>query len=150
MASLEKSTVEDIAKAVATATVQAHREARAEERPIEIRRSSRTSAFNPTGGPRPSLKRTTIFCGSEQQESNLTNEEIDLFNRLKPGRYNKGKWQVISRDDGMNETHIDVRIPISTTDQRMELPGSLVDILNKLIRENEAPRPKPELVDEAA
>lgn len=143
MASIDKASVEELATAVAAATVTAAREARAEERPIEHARPSKTSAFNPTGGVRPKLKRSTIFCGAEQEEGALTNDEIDLFNRLKAGRYNKARWQVIVRDDGMNETHVEVKIPISTTDQRMELPSSLVTILQMIVTEGESKKLAP-------
>lgn len=142
MASIDKASVEELATAVAAATVTAAREARAEERPIEHARPSKTSAFNPTGGKRPVLTRQTVFCGAEQEQNALTNEEIELFNRLKPGRYNKARWQVIVRDDGMNETHVEVKIPISTTDQRMELPSSLVAILTMIVTEGDAPPKK--------
>jgi hypothetical protein len=140
MASLEKASVEDLAKAVATATVTAQRELRAEERPIEIARSSRVSAYNPTGGPRPSLKRTTVFCGAEQSGDSLTNEEIELFNRLQAGRYNLGKWQVLVREDGMAETYVEVKLPTATLDQRMEMPASLVAILSKIVHEADEKR----------
>lgn len=134
------SSAEILAEAIARATVKATREAEAEYRVFEIRTPPKRSVLNPTGGPRPKLKCPVVFCGAPQYENSLTNEEIELFNKLHAGRYEKGRWHVIVRDDGMGETqeHLEVRIPVSSIDDRMALPGSLVDILKKIINEYEA------------
>lgn len=132
------STVKEVpVEELANAIVKATREARAEERTIEVRNPPRKSVFNPTGGPRPKLKCPTVFCGSHQDETALTNEEIELFNQVEPGRYHSGKWQCIVRDDGMGETqeYKEIRIPIATIDDRMTLPPSLVAILREMLAE---------------
>lgn len=136
--SLDLESAETLADAIARATVKATQEARADERPIEVRNPPKKSVFNPTGGIRPHLKCQTVFCGAEQQEDNLTNQEIGLFNQLHAGRYQRGRWQVIVREDGIDDSiaHMDVRIPSTTLDERIALPSSLVEILRVMIAEH--------------
>lgn len=138
MPPIDKSTdAEVLAEAIARATVKATREWQAEERPIEIRNPPKKSVYNPSGGVRPAMRCPVVFCGAPQDPAVLTNEEIELLNQVVAGRYNKGKWQVIVRDDGMGveQEHKEIRLPVSTLEQRMELPHSMVAILKQILAE---------------
>ncbi len=112
----------------------------------ENRKPSQKNAFNPTGGVKPKLARETIFCGAIQHEESLKPSEIELFNQVTPGRYNGDKmnWTVLAADDGMGVTRIDVRVPVSDLNALMDLPNSLVGILNQIVTEaaDRSPRAK--------
>lgn len=128
--------------ALAAAFVKALNVHQEQNNPREDKKPSLVSAYNPTGDPnKVQLARETVFCGAVQQAESLTATEIELFNRLKPGRYNGNKWQVKADDDGMGQTLIDVRLPISDINSLMDLPNSLVAILSQITAEAEARQP---------
>lgn len=123
-----------IADAVADATMKVH------ERLNPLRENARpfTGRWNETEGKaRPVLKHRTFFCGSPQDPRQLKDEEIELYNQLKPGRYHSRKWEVIQRQDG-DESLLEVRLPIASKDDLYELPNSLVAILSEIVKEQEA------------
>lgn len=130
--------VENVAKSVATATAQAIAENDAKNRIVQNDKPIQKSVYNPTGGPKKPLARRTIFCGAEQNAKFLKPEEIELFNKIKPGRYNGRRWEVIEQVLDNNETTIEVRIPVREVQDRMELAQtapSLVAILKLIIAE---------------
>jgi hypothetical protein len=129
-----------MAEVIATAVADAVAKANAAVRPVEHFRSSKVSAYNPTGGVRPKLTRNIVFCSAEEREEKLTNEEIELYNQIKPGRYNKRKWEVIERasDNPSDPSLLEIRIPVSDINARMELPGEgLKAILRQMIAEHD-------------
>jgi hypothetical protein len=83
---------------------------------------------------RPKLTRKTIFCGAIEEERRLSDEEILLYNQVTPGRYHNRRWEVIEREEGSDGKTVEIRIPVSTVDDRMQLP-SLVNILKEMIQE---------------
>lgn len=137
---------EKFAGIISEAVTQAVAKLRDKERPVEHFQSSKVSAFNPTGQKRPKLTRRVVFCSAEEREETLTNEEIELYNQVVPGRYNKRKWEVIEREsdtpDDLNL--LEIRIPnINDVNVRMELPSNgLKGILRQIIEEAAAQRAK--------
>jgi hypothetical protein len=111
----------------------------AEGKVRESRKPSLVSPFNPNGdAKRPKLRCETLFCGAIQQEESLKNEEIELFNSLRAGRYNGGKWTVLASEDATGHQRLDVRVPVNDINALMDLPNSLVGILKQIATEAEA------------
>jgi hypothetical protein len=66
----------------------------------------------------------------------LTDEQVELINQLKPGRYNHRKWEIVKRRD----RSIDFRYPNKTVEQRMQIAaqaGSLTGMLQIILTEAE-------------
>lgn len=137
---LEKM-IQGIATAVAASTAKAVVDAESKIKVIESQTPDLTSAFNPEGKKnRPKLRRETIFCGMPQREKQLKDREIELFNQIKPGRYNDRKWEVIEHPSPMADTPgtIEVRIQVKEVQDRIELAmtaPNLEAILMKIISE---------------
>lgn len=140
---VQKQSMEDFAKAIASSVAAAVAEAtvKVQERiaPIQASKSSTVSSINPTGGERPKLSRRTFFCGAEQNVKYLTNEEIGLFNQLtRDGSYGQhGGWRVLTRKRG-DKNIVFIDVPHKDINERMELPNSLVGILSMFIGYQEA------------
>lgn len=86
-------------------------------------------------------KRTYFQHGIEVDCNLLTNEDIELLNKLRPGSYFGGHVKVIKRKDG----GIDVDYPIRTAAQRLKLVNnwgvtSFTVLLQKLIAEADVRR----------
>jgi hypothetical protein len=131
---LANLTADDLARAIAKATLEVQQATN----PIENRNPPKTSVFNPSGGPRPRLKRETIFCGAPQEEGNLKNEEIELLNQVEPGFYHQGKWEVRRTVTGTGKETIDIRLPVAEVDDRMEIPHTLTLTIQEILREGVA------------
>lgn len=126
------------AETIATAVAKATLEVQEKIRPIEITPKVRKSAFNPTGEKKEQLKRRIIFCSHEEDENSLTPEEIALYNQLQPGRYNNRKWEVVLHEGNGEKDTLQIRIPVSSQDDRMDLyinGGSLKQICERMIAE---------------
>ncbi len=134
--------VKGIATAVSASTAKAILEDGAKQRTIERTTPDRTSAYNPEGKDvMPKLSRASMFCGAVQNERFMKEEEILLFNQIKPGRYNGRKWEVIEHKPSPDETAIEIRIPVKEIQDRIELAmtaPSLVAILKLIIAEQSA------------
>jgi hypothetical protein len=125
--------VTSIAKAVSESTAKAVADAESKVRTIEDQRPSLKSALNPTGSAnRPKLARPVIFCGAPQREKQLSNTEIELFNQIKPGRYNNRKWEVIEQVAENDERTIEIRIPVKEVQDRIELAMTAPDLTSIL------------------
>lgn len=93
------------------------------------------------GSPKLKLKRKMSQHGINLLESRLTNEQIALLNKVRPGTYCDGLVKVRRRRD----KGIDLTWPMKTADQRMKLYSAfrvsvLDDILRLVIAEAEAPK----------
>lgn len=129
--------IADVLKALPKAIADATFEIQSRSKVIENTQAPRISAFNPTGGQRPSLTRRVFFCGHQEEEGSLTNQEIELYNKIQPGEYNGGQWKVTSRKNGQLE-EVFVSLPVADPDQRMALPHKLTLILEQMIAEHAA------------
>lgn len=96
------------------------------------------------GSPRLKLKRKTyqhgILLNDPQGLDRLTNEQIDLFNKIRPGVYCDGVVKVTRRRD----RGIDITYPIRTASQRLRLVNQfgirdLTDLLKRVYDEGENP-----------
>lgn len=96
------------------------------------------SAFNPAGdkaAPRPELVGHVFWVGTLMDSREMSHEEIDLTNKLKPGRYHGGAWRVVNLQPGQIGTRaLLVLFPCSEPDQRAALP-SMVDMLREMTAE---------------
>ena len=77
-----------------------------------------------------------FFCGARQEPKNARREEIQLFNKItRPGLYGPDKtWEVRIAN---NELQVNIQ-RINKKEVRMELPRSLVDILQIIVDEQNA------------
>lgn len=102
------------------------------------------SAFNPEGelaNPRPPLVGTFFWLNTRLQAEELTREEIELLNVLKPGTYGDyGAWMVENLSPGMGRAEdkkLQITFPNKDADQRTALP-SMVEMLRRMVREQDA------------
>lgn len=91
------------------------------------------SAFNPKGErdfPRPPLRRKTFWIGVPLQASELSAEEIELFNSIEhPMTARNGTWTAELKNAG---TELHINFPNATIDERMDLPSMKV-LMTELI-----------------
>lgn len=106
---------------------------------------SRT-AFTPKNGePRAKLKRKSYHHGILQNRDGgrelLSNEEIELFNKIRPGTYCDGHVTVTRRRD----RGVDVDYPVKTASQRLQLVNkygirNFKELLERIVAEGENPK----------
>jgi len=105
---------------------------------VHISRYVAKTAFNPTGAKkRPKLNCTFLQNGYEPPTDKMFDEEIELVNQLRPGRYLDRKVEVIERIEG-NERSIELRYSNGTVEQRMEMKNiarSLREMLRLIVSE---------------
>lgn len=130
-----------IAEAVSNATLAVQQRIR----PIENLNPPVVTWNNPTGRTdRPKLSRQTFFCGAEQQEMFLSDDEILLFNQIKtPGRYHGRRWEVVIRDDGLGVETLEIRVPVEGVDNKAALPPTLTALLREILDEAAAKQKEP-------
>lgn len=95
---------------------------------------------NKDGSPKSVLRRKMYQHGMELDAAQLFSEQIDLLNKIKPGRYCDGYVHVIKRKDG----GLDVDYPIKTAAQRLKLVNnfgitSFTDLLKRILDEKAEP-----------
>lgn len=103
---------------------QALKEAIQETAPIQqvhISRYVAKTPFNPTGSKtRPKLRGLFLQNGGRMVEDRLTNDEITLLNKIRPGRYLDRRVEVIERTEN-GETSVEIRYSNASMEQRLEL-----------------------------
>lgn len=92
------------------------------------------------GTPKLKLKRKMYQHGLPQDEDILSNEEIRLFNELRPGIYLSNTVKVNRRKD----RGLDISYPIKTASQRLKLINqfgirNLTELLTLCIEESKRP-----------
>jgi hypothetical protein len=137
----------DVAIAAQNALVEALARAINLTKPIEKKNIMNRKPGDPwtpkDGSKKLKLKRKAYQHGIIVDPDFITNEEIDLFNKLRPGRFLDGWVKVYKRRDG----GIDIDYPVKTATQRMKLLSSyritsLKDLLTKCIEEAKNPKPE--------
>jgi hypothetical protein len=89
------------------------------------------SVFNPQGDhpslglPRPELDGEVFWVGTPMDEREMSREEIEAANAIRPGVYHNGQWKVINLAPGMNKRALLVVFPCVEPDQRSSLPSML-------------------------
>lgn len=109
-------------------------------RKLGIHETTFPTPWNPSGERRSlKLKPTALFQnGARVNPAMLSDEEIELINQLKPGLYNKKKWQVVRKRDKSLHLHY----PNATLEHRFDLniqaQGQFAGMLRLIITEQEA------------
>jgi hypothetical protein len=89
---------------------------------------------------RHKLTRTVYMSGAKVPERVLTDEEVQLLNQLKPGKYNEGRWTILERDAG-GQRSLDILFPNATQEDRIRLMGeapTLTALCNRVLAEQNA------------
>jgi len=74
------------------------------------------------------LKQPFYQNGVMVRVDQLTDEQVELVNQLKPGRFNNRKWEIVRRRD----RSIDFRYPNKTIEQRMQNASQAKDLTGML------------------
>ena len=132
--------------ALAAALVQAINLTKPVEKKTFATRKPKTPWTSKDGSPKAKLKRAAHQHGMEIDEDKLSNEEIVLFNKLRPGRFLNGLVTVTRRRD----RGIDVSYPVKTAAQRLKLVNlfgirNLAELLTMCA--NEAANPPKQIED---
>lgn len=133
---------------LAAALVQAINLAKPVEKKTFATRKPRTPWTPKDGSPKLTLKRAAHQHGMEVDPEKLSNEEITLFNKLRPGRFMDGLVTVTRRRD----KGIDISYPVKTAAQRLKLVNlfgirNLAELLSYCINESANPKPQVEDLD---
>ncbi len=95
---------------------------------------------------RHKLTRQVFLSGVKVREKQLTDEQVLLLNRLKPGKYNGGRWVVLERGAaGLEGGALDIYVRNKSQEDRGQLAieaPSLDVLLTKIIAEHDARREK--------
>lgn len=139
----------DAQKALADAFVSAIERTRPVEKKTVFTRKKNTPWTDKNGAPQLKLKRKMYQHGI-LLDGKLTNEEIDLLNRVKPGQYCEGWVKVFVRKD----RGLDIDYPVRTNAQRLKMVNqygirSFAELLQRLVDEKSNPTKyrKPEDTD---
>lgn len=98
------------------------------------------------GSPKLKLRRTHYQHAIRMSEDNLSNEEISLLNKIRPGSYCEGNLKVILRKD----RGIDIDYPVKTASQRLRLVNqygitNLKSLLERVLTEAAQPKKEEEV-----
>lgn len=129
------------------ALVAAINSTKAPEKKTAANRKVRNPFTPKDGSPKLKLKRKIYQHGLIIDADFLTNDQIDLFNKLRPGSFLDGHVTVTRRRD----KGIDISYPIKTASQRLRLVNQFgIRDLNELLARciDEAANPKKFEVDE--
>jgi hypothetical protein len=113
---------------------------------VQFGRHDARTVFNPTGKRNRQLTRPTFQNGYRVQVDTCSDEEIALFDQLKPGSYLNKLIRVILIDD-QDGGQLHINYPNKTADQRMQVaaqvtgyPGAKTgfeSMLRKIVAEQE-------------
>jgi hypothetical protein len=106
------------------------------DRDRKERRGPNVSAFNPRGErehPRPDIQGDIFWLGTKLHKEELTEAEITLLNRLTPGLYHGGQWKVEDKAPGTGARHLLVWFPNEETDDRANLPPTMIAMLEEMV-----------------
>jgi len=108
---------------------------------IPLAKAKIRTPWNPTGDRmRPKLQRITRMNGFRLTETKLTNNAIRLFNQLRAGKYNQGRWVVMESTDPAagNSGAVDLYVQNKSFADRIQLKGDAptIDVLLwKIVKE---------------
>jgi hypothetical protein len=87
---------------------------------IPISKAIYKTPWNPTGDPnRPEFARASFMNGFRLKEGLHSNEEIELFNQIKPGRYIGNKVLVVAKNADKEGTEVMLFVPNKTVEDRI-------------------------------
>ena len=125
---------------LAKAIVDANNDGKIKKIPFGRQRIN--TPFNPTGKRGRRLARTVMQNGVKLNVKMLTDEEIALLAKIKPGRYIHRLVQIVQTEDDISgeQGGMDIRYKCKTADQRMALGsriGNFAGMLKMIIAEHE-------------
>lgn len=136
--------------ALASALTIALKEAKGVEKKTVATRKRNTPWTPKDGSPKLKLKRQMFHHGVGINPRRVSNEEIELLNKVKPGNYCDGFVRVTLRKD----RGIDIDYPVKTASQRLKLVNqfgirNFPELLQRIIDEAADPKKyrKPEDAD---
>jgi hypothetical protein len=106
-------------------------------RDVTVNELKAKTPWNPTGERRTKKYAKFYQNGALLDHDKMTQEELDLFSQIRPGRYHGRAWEVIRRRD----KSLDLRYRNAQLSDRMELKGiapNLVTMLQQILTEQEA------------
>lgn len=112
------------------------------DRDRKERSGPNVTAFNPKGErdhPRPNIDGEIFWLGTRLHKEELTEAEILLLNRLKPGLYHGGQWKVTDQAPGTGTRNLLIWFPNEEQDDRSNLPPSMVAMLEEMIGATASP-----------
>lgn len=111
-------------------------------RQVPISKAKIKTPWNPEGKKnRPELRRPTYLTGARLREILLSEDEINLLNQVKPGKYHGKRWLVTERDGDKEGSAVDIYLPNKTQEDRLALKGDARDlkhVLEQIIAEQNA------------
>jgi hypothetical protein len=136
----EVSKTTDAQQALADAFVNAIERTRPPQKQTVATLKRKTPWMPADGSPKPKMKRKFYQHGLIIG-NNVSSEEIELLNRLKPGRFCEGNVIVTLRKD----KGIDIDYPVRTASQRLKLVNvfgirSFSELLRRCIDEKSDPK----------
>lgn len=124
-----------------TALAKAITEAVAEASPVKqvhISRYRAQTPWNPTGElRRRKMEARFLQNGIELRDWHITDEDIDLLNQIKPGRYMDRKVEVVERNENGSRT-VEIRYSNQSIGQRMEMKNyarNFTELLQNIVTE---------------
>lgn len=135
----QKAVISESQQALADAFVQAIERTKAPEKKTVFNRKKQTPWTPKQGEPRLKLRRKMYQHGVLIGDR-ITNEDIDLLNKIKPGRFCDGYVSVTVRKD----RGLDIDYPVRTNSQRLRLVNqygitSFTALLQRLVDESKNP-----------
>jgi hypothetical protein len=106
------------------------------DRDRKERSGPNVSVFNPKGErehPRTRIQGEIFWLGTKLHEEELVEAEILLLNRLRPGLYHGGQWKVTDQAPGTGARNLLIWFPNEETDDRANLPPSMVAMLEEMV-----------------
>lgn len=110
---------------------------------IPLPKAALRTPWNPSGRRigRPKLTRDTYMQGSKLREINMSDEEIELFNQIKAGRYLEGKVVVTEKHADKGKDEVELRMANKTIEDRIiqaQMAPDAVTLLKKILSEYES------------
>lgn len=115
-----KTALPDASAQLIAALVEAIKLTKPVEKKNAANYKTRTGYEPKDGSPKIKLKRKIFQHGMEVDPDRLYNEDLELLNKLKPGKFMGGHVQVIRRRD----KGLDIQYPVKTAAQRLRLVNS--------------------------
>lgn len=113
-------------------------------RQIPAHKAKFRTPWNPDGNKRRVvLSRVCYLNGYRLREIMMSEREVELFNTIRPGKYNKNRWVVIEKPNSNEEdkSELHLYVPNKTEADRMrnkEDARNLTEILDKIVSEGKS------------
>lgn len=131
----------DASRELVQALIQAIEATKPVQKKTPMNRKAGTPWSPKDGSPKLKLRRAMYQHGLKLDPDMLTNEQIELLNKLRPGRF-MDSWVKVTR---RRDKGIDITYPIKTAAQRLKLVNqygirNFAELLARCIEEAENPK----------